>query len=79
MQLANINTLVVRYSNDQIVLLIPKNMGLEWCNSNEVGIYANQDVGSGKSLKILLEKDFKCLDDTLEDQSEMFPNPKEKC
>lgn len=65
--------------NNIISLLLPEEIGLHWANSNEVGIYASQEVADGKSLKIILEKDFKCLDDTFEDQSIMFPNPKETC
>ena len=28
-----------------------------------------------KKLYILIEKDFKCLDNTIEDQSDNYPNP----
>jgi len=30
-------------------------------------------------LKLLLEKDFVCLDDTDEDQSDQYDNPNAKC
>lgn len=67
------------YSAGVIRLLIPEKAGLQWANTNEVGIYASQGFNDGETLKILLEKDFKCLDDTFEDQSDMFPNPKSTC
>jgi hypothetical protein len=30
---------------------------------------------NGKELFLLLEKDFVCLDETIEDQSDNYPNP----
>ncbi len=70
---------MVEFSENLINLIIPEQMGIDWCTSNEVGIYASQLVNNNRILKIMLEKDFKCLDDTFEDQTNMFPNPKEKC
>ena len=78
-RLANVNAPEIVFSENKVSLLIPENMGLSWCEGNDVGIYGQQKVAENKQLKILLEKDFKCLDDTVEDQSDMFPNPKEVC
>jgi hypothetical protein len=36
-------------------------------------------LGNGQSLKLLLEKDFVCLDHTDEDQSDNYPNPNKTC
>ena len=69
----------IEFADNIINLIIPEQMGIDWCTSNEVGIYASQLVNNNSTLKIMLEKDFKCLDDTFEDQTNMFPNPKEKC
>ena len=69
----------IEFSENGIHLTIPDQIGKDWCNSNEVGIYATQLVNDDRTLKIILEKDFKCLDDTFEDQTNMFPNPKDKC
>lgn len=78
-KLAAVDVPVIDFSGNKVSLSIPQNNGLKWCEGNDVGIYGQQIVADGKLLKILLEKDFKCLDDTFEDQSDMFPNPKEKC
>jgi len=74
--LSDVQVPVIVYEKNNISLLLPTEQGMAWAGSNEVGIYASQEVADGRLLKIILEKDFKCLDDTFEDQSIMFPNPK---
>jgi len=78
-ELSQVESPEIVYSPGVIRLLIPEKAGLQWANTDEVGIYASQVFSGEDMLKILLEKDFKCLDDTFEDQSEMFPNPKSTC
>ena len=77
--LSDVESVTVRFENNIISILVPEEQGMAWANDNSVGIYGSQEVAEGKTLKIILEKDFKCLDDTFEDQSIMFPNPKETC
>ena len=40
-----------------------------------VGLENEMEIAPGKILYLLLEKDFKCLDNTTEDQSDNYPNP----
>lgn len=75
-QLSDVADPQVMYDDRGIKLLIPESIGRHWASSDEVGIYAEQKIGEEAVLKIILEKDFKCLDNTSEDQSNMFPNPK---
>lgn len=70
---------LITFEGNKISLSIPEKVAFQWCEGNDVGIYGQQTVAGGRQLKILLEKDFKCLDDTFEDQSDMFPNPKGVC
>ncbi|MEZ2414321.1 hypothetical protein ACA086_05100 [Muriicola sp. E247] len=47
-----------------------------WDSNEEVGFEALQQIDPETSLHLLLEKDFVCLDERLEDQSDNYPNPK---
>jgi hypothetical protein len=58
-----------------ITLYMPARMVNEWVNTEVVGFDTWMDVDNGEKLYLLLEKDFKCLDETVEDQSDNFENP----
>ncbi|MBT8284139.1 MAG: hypothetical protein HKO75_02055 [Flavobacteriaceae bacterium] len=47
-----------------------------WDANEEVGFEVLQQIDPETSLHLLLEKDFVCLDQRLEDQSDNYPNPK---
>lgn len=53
---------------------MPSEMVEEFVNTDRVGFDGQSGI-----VKILIEKDFGCLDNTLEDQSDNFPNPNMKC
>ena len=67
--------LSVNYENNKITLHLPPAVADEWANTERVGVESEIELSDGKKLYILLEKDFKCLDNTMEDQSDSFPNP----
>ncbi|RWY50340.1 DUF7009 family protein [Mucilaginibacter gilvus] len=58
------------FKNNMITLLMPENMADEWISTDQVG-FAGKDGG----LHLLIEKDFTCLDNVDEDQSDNYPNP----
>lgn len=58
------------FENNNITLYIPDAMADEWVNTERVG-FENNDG----NLYLLIEKDFKCLDNVAEDQSDNYPNP----
>ena len=58
------------FKNNQITILMPTAMAKEWTGTERVG-FENTDV----NLYLLIEKDFKCLDNVAEDQSDNYPNP----
>ncbi|ETZ24730.1 hypothetical protein [Pedobacter sp. V48] len=66
----NGDVLSADYIGDRIVLSIPKTMVDELNNTERVGF---NDLNGPVSL--LIEKDFTCLDNVEEDQSDNFPNP----
>lgn len=46
-----------------------------WASGSDIGIDYAYSVGSGEELRILIEKDFACLDGTDEQNFDTFPNP----
>lgn len=75
-QINNVAQPTILYEGNTILLLLPEVIAKQWSHSNDTGIYDIQTLDEGKTLKIILEKDFQCLDETNEDQSDMYPNPK---
>ncbi|MFN4082970.1 MAG: DUF7009 family protein [Bacteroidia bacterium] len=76
LQVTNSNEqLTADYNNNTITVYMPENLRHDWTTTEWVGYDANMPLPNGESLFILVEKDFKCLDDTTEDQSDMYENP----
>ncbi len=67
------------YDDDKITMFVPETLLADWPENNVVGFDANMPIGENKSLYLLLEKDFKCLDNVTEDQSDNFENPNKTC
>jgi hypothetical protein len=64
------NQLFARFKENKITLSIPVSMSDEWILTDRVGF-----GGDDNGLSLLIEKDFKCLDNVAEDQSDNYPNP----
>ena len=65
-----------RMEEDEIAVVIPQEEATRWASGDDVGIEANQPVGDGEQLAILVEKDFVCVgrpDDP--DREDAFTNP----
>ena len=74
-----IDQLEAGFSDNRITLFVPETMALEWTTTNIVGFENKMDIGEGQQLFLLIEKDWVCLDNTFEDQSDNFPNPNTVC
>ena len=72
----SVKNLEASYSNDEIVMLVPEVDGKNWFHNNAVGFEHEMELPKGKKLHLLLEKDFTCLENRAEDQSDNYPNPK---
>lgn len=66
----NLNVLMATFDSNKITLLMPGTMVAEWELTERVGF-----EGFDSDLFLLIEKDFKCLDNVAEDQSDNYPNP----
>lgn len=63
------------FHNNSITISIPLAEAVTWATTNKVGLSNEVSIGNGKKLYLLIEKDFKCLDETIEDQSDNYDNP----
>ena len=76
---ADIAELQARITPYSIELLVPAERVRRWPQNDEVGFRSTLPLPGKRELKLLLEKDFVCLDDTEEDQSDNYDNPNAKC
>ena len=64
------------FSGASIRIEIPAPELDAWCSSEQVGISAEICGSDAVSLRVVIEKDFRCLDlAVVEDQSDTFDNP----
>jgi hypothetical protein len=76
---ASSETLFADYNNDCITVHVPTSLAMEWTSTDMVGFNHKMPLGNEEHLFLLVEKDFVCLDNTFEDQSDNFPNPNAVC
>ena len=66
------------YSENKITLKVNESLIRDWARSDQVTISSTFGFSSDENLTILIEKDFKCLSPRDEDESDMFPHPKQQ-
>lgn len=75
-----IDNLDASFSNDTITLFVPAEIATAWPNNDVVGHEHTITLTNDRSLYLLVEKDFKCIDTTSgEDQSDNYENPMHSC
>ncbi|HTE32825.1 MAG TPA: hypothetical protein VK666_20730 [Chryseolinea sp.] len=72
-------SLFAAYDNNTITLYVPKALLKDWSENSVVGFETMMPLENSGHLQLLLEKDFKCIDKTMEDQSDLFDNPAKTC
>ncbi len=65
----------VRYSPQEVAVILGSRQVAEWRLETEVGIYTRVPIGAGDSLEVIIEKDFACLDRSDDDNKDTFANP----
>jgi len=70
LQRFQVDELTADFNDQKIVLYVPLAIAEEWTTTDRVGFENNNTC-----LYLLIEKDFKCLDNVAEDQSDNYPNP----
>ncbi|MCM4169757.1 hypothetical protein KCTC52924_03956 [Arenibacter antarcticus] len=73
--LDNITSLEATFQENTITLLFPMSQNKKWADVERVGYENNMGLEDGQTLRLLLEKDFVCLDERTEDQADNYPNP----
>ncbi len=71
-----IDKLEADFDNNTVTVYFPEADSIEWAANNIVGFNSIYKTKTGKELSILIEKDFVCMDETVEDQTDNYPNPK---
>ena len=58
-----------------VIVQVPPEAVKRWASSDQIGIESEQPVAHQATLRILIEKDFACIDGTDEENADTFPNP----
>ena len=66
-------SLEAEFMNNKIIVFMPYNLADEWVETDRVGF---EQKGH---LYLLIEKDFQCIDNVAEDQSDNYPTPSLVC
>lgn len=66
----------IHFLNNKISLQIAASLLENWDTNDRVGFSHTVAGSNGKTIDLLLEKDFTCLEDRGEDESNNYPNPK---
>jgi len=73
---SGITSLEADFVGDVITIYMPENLRESWATDAVIGHSNEVDSNDKNALSLLVEKDFTCLDNTIEDQSDNYPNPK---
>jgi hypothetical protein len=73
------NELYADFDGSRITVFIPEPFIKDWAVNDVVGFNATQQISETESLHILVEKDFKCLDEATENQQDNYENPNKNC
>jgi hypothetical protein len=66
------------YQNGWFRIQVPAAVGIEWFTTDRVSIAGEQPLANGKTLSILVEKDFQCLHGDVARDPDAYPNPLEE-
>jgi hypothetical protein len=72
----DIHLLEAEFKNNTITIYVQLDEIKDWASNDNVGFKHKYLTESGTELLLSVEKDFMCMDETVEDQSDNYPNPK---
>ena len=73
------HTITASFQGNAIRVIMPALLSEDWPTNDIISFDEYLDENDQQSLYILIEKDFKCIDATTEDQSDNFENPAKSC
>jgi len=72
----NLLAMTASFEGGRIIVRMPNALLRQWADTDQVGIESVQVASGGAGLKILVEKDFECIDAPLDEpQDDAFPHP----
>jgi len=72
----NLLAVMASFEDGRIIVRVPNALMRQWVETEQVGMESIQVGSAGRALKILIEKDFECVDAANnESQEDTFPNP----
>jgi hypothetical protein len=75
-----VEEVTVQFSDNQILVLLPESVAMNWSSGDDVGIESAIDVGNNCTLAVLIEKDLECVDRPDDpDRADAYPNPLVTC
>jgi hypothetical protein len=75
----NVSATAATFELNTIRIVVPSKTISQWTGSHAVGIYASQHFSAQRRLKIIIEKDFECLDPAgNEPGTILYPNPRKE-
>jgi hypothetical protein len=75
LQVTEKETFSVSFSDGKVVFYLPASLTEEWMTTNRVGIQQEIDTPANRKIKLLVEKDFKCMDACEEDNAGSYHYP----
>ncbi|HVB97909.1 MAG TPA: hypothetical protein VNJ12_01065 [Candidatus Dormibacteraeota bacterium] len=67
---------VATFGNQSLTILLPSVEARQWAQSEQIGIEADQPIGDGTFLRLIVEKDLECLQPRAEETADAFPPPR---
>ncbi len=67
------------FTNNTITLYMPLANAAQWYHIALITYENTITLNNGEKLRLLVEKDFVCLDHSIEDQSDNYTNPNKTC
>ncbi len=77
--IADENKSSATFADNKMTMFVPTDFIKDWPHNDIVGLNFNMPITATDTLYLLLEKDFVCLDETTEDQSDNYENPNKTC
>jgi|ERR1051326_87174 hypothetical protein len=69
------STVTSSYNSSGLQVKVPRSLAQDWTKTDRIEISAEQPVGAGKTLQILIEKDFQCIHKPSAGDHDAYPNP----
>ena len=79
LELSDDDDMEASFDSGRIAVSMPREIIPEWADTDLVTLYSEQELSGGGVLKILVEKDFSCLEPghhrNCEDDEDTYPHP----